>query len=145
MSEAPVQNFANHRRFDPSYHFFVFGVFVVNLLLQLWTLIKNPGLLSAWSVVVGVAMIVLVLKARTYPLKAQDRVIRLEERMRLLSLASEPLRGRIGELTTPQLVALRFASDSEVPALAQAALEGRLSPDEIKKKIVIWRADNERV
>ena len=80
-----------------------------------------------------------------YALRVQDRLIRLEERLRLRDLMDEPLRGRIGELTEGQLIGLRFASDAELPALVQAALAKQLSRAEIKKSITSWRGDYFRV
>ena len=145
MAETGIQDYATHRRLDPPMHYFVFGVFAVNLLLALWSAIRVHDLASIWSVLMAAAFIVLFFKVRLYSLQVQDRVIRLEERLRLATLLPESLRGRIGELTKRQLVGLRFASDAEVPALVQAALDGHLSGEEIKKKIVTWRADFERV
>ena len=105
----------------------------------------HPSLHSALLFVVSVAAAIAVVKLRTYPLKVQDRVIRLEERLRLISLLPEPLRSRIPELTEGQLVALRFASDAEVPKLAERALSEKLAPADIKKAIQNWRPDYWRV
>jgi hypothetical protein len=108
-------------------------------------LIQNPSFYSAWLVVVAAAAIVLVLRTRMYALKAQDRVIRLEERLRLASLLPQSLCSRIGELSESQLIALRFASDAELPALTEKTLSGNLAGAEIKKAIVTWRPDYWRI
>ena len=94
---------------------------------------------------VSVAATIAVLKIRLYTLRVQDRVIRLEERLRLASLLSDPLRSRIPELTEGQLIALRFASDAEVAQLADRAISEKLSPEDIKKAIQTWRPDYWRV
>jgi Family of unknown function (DUF6526) len=149
MAENSVQVYANHRRFDPWYHFFVFPVVAIAFVLTLWTLIRSlSGGLSVWtlwSVVVSAATVVLALKLRAYPLKVQDRIIRLEERLRLATLLDNPLKARIGELDERQLVGLRFASDPEVPVLVKAAIDEKLSGEEIKKRIQSWRPDTFRV
>jgi hypothetical protein len=145
MPESPAQTYATHRRMDPSYHYFIFGVIGISLLMALWNLIKNPGLISAWMIVVVAAAAILALKARVYPLKVQDRLIRLEERQRLSLILGEPLRSRIGELNEYQLVALRFASDAELPALVEKTLNEKLSGEQVKKHIVSWRPDTFRV
>jgi hypothetical protein len=107
--------------------------------------IRNPGLSAGWFVVLALAAAIAVVKIRTYALKAQDRVIRLEERLRMAQLLSEPLRRRTGELTEAQLVGLRFAPDAELPALVEKALAGKMPQREIKQAIVNWRADYFRV
>jgi Family of unknown function (DUF6526) len=145
MSENAPQAFANHARLDPPFHFFLFPVTAITLLVTLWNLIQHPSPLAAWLVVVLLAAVVLVLKCRLYALKAQDRVIRLEERLRLSTLLPESLRPRIVELTESQLIALRFASDAEIPSLVEKTLSGKLSAAEIKKAIVNWRPDYFRV
>jgi hypothetical protein len=149
MAENGVQVYASHRRFDPWYHFFAFPVVAIAFLVALWTLIRSlSGGVSAWtvwSVVVSAATVVLALKLRSYALKAQDRIIRLEERLRLATLLDPPLKARIGELQERQLIGLRFASDAEVPELVTAALDEKLSGEEIKKRVKSWRPDTYRV
>jgi len=145
MADPVSQNFSNHTRYDPPFHFFVLPVFAITLILTIVHLVRRPSLHSAWIVVFMVAAVVLMFKIRLYTLKVQDRVIRLEERLRLTTLLGESLRLRIGEFTESQLVGLRFASDAELPALAARALSEKLSRDEIKKAIQHWRPDYWRV
>jgi hypothetical protein len=145
MADTPTQDFKTHRRWDPWYHFFAAPVLSVAFVVQLWHAIKVPSGWTIWETFVAAAVVILALKVRTYALRDQDRIIRLEERLRLATLLPEPLRGRIGELTVSQLTGLRFASDAEVPALVQAALEENLSGEAIKKRITIWRPDFFRV
>ena len=145
MAEKKPQTFANHARLDPLFHFFVLPVFLILPFLGAANFVRHPSLHSGLLFVVSVAATIAVLKIRFYALRVQDRVIRLEERLRLASLLSEPLRTRIPELTEGQLVALRFASDAEVPKLAERALSEKLSPADIKKAIQVWRPDYLRV
>jgi hypothetical protein len=145
MPEKMPQTLTNHTRLDPPFHMFVIPVAGISLLVAIWYLIQNPGFYSAWLVVVAAAAIVLALKIRLYALKAQDRVIRLEERLRLASLLPQSLCSRIGELSESQLIALRFASDAELPGLADKTLSGKLSGAEIKKAIATWRPDYWRI
>ncbi|HWW14941.1 MAG TPA: DUF6526 family protein [Candidatus Dormibacteraeota bacterium] len=145
MAEKKPQTYANYTRWDPLFHFFALPVFLLLALAGLVHYIWRPGLHSALMFVVAVALAVVIVKLRNYPLRVQDRVIRLEERLRLASLLPEPLRSRIPELTEGQLVALRFASDAEVAKLAERALSEKLSPADIKKSIQTWRPDHWRV
>ena len=149
MPENSVQVYANHRRWDPWYHFFAFSVVSISFFVALWTFIKSLSggfsIWAAWNVVVWAAAIALALRVRVYPLKVQDRIIRLEERLRLATLLDAPLKARIGELDVRQLVGLRFASDAEVPGLVKIALDEKLSGEEIKKRIQNWRPDTLRV
>jgi Family of unknown function (DUF6526) len=142
---ADAQTFSNHTRYDPLFHFFVLPVFAITLIATIVHLVRRPGLHSAWVVVFMIAAVVLMFKTRLYALKVQDRVIRLEERLRLASLLDESLRPRIAEFTESQLIGLRFASDAELPALAARALSEKMSCTEIKRAIQQWRPDYWRV
>jgi uncharacterized membrane protein YciS (DUF1049 family) len=151
MAKTP-QTFANHTRFDPGFHFFllpVFGLALVMSLIHFFYHVRESDLRdnvhSFLLIVLAVAFIILVLKMRLYSLRVQDRVIRLEERLRLMQLLPEPLRSRIPELTEGQLIGLRYASDAELPRLAERAMNEKLSRKDIKKSIQNWRPDNWRV
>jgi Family of unknown function (DUF6526) len=148
MSDAP-QSYSHHTRWDPPFHFFVMPVIVLAALtaivLHLFIHFQPHPLHGVLITVFAIAFVMMLFKIRLYALKVQDRVIRLEERLRLATLLPEPLRARIPELSVGQLVALRFASDAELPALAQKAMNEKLSPDAIKKSIQNWRPDNWRV
>jgi hypothetical protein len=145
MAQEVPQTYATHRRYDPIFHIFAFGVLGISLLVSLWQLVKNPGVTTFWIFMVFAAALALLFKARLYALKVQDRVIRLEERLRLQQLLPEPLRSRIGDLTEGQLVGLRFASDGEIADLVKQSLDENLPGEEIKKRIKSWRPDNFRV
>ena len=142
---ATEQAYKSHRRYIPMFHFFVEPVLLVNVIAQLLYLNKYRSLYHAWMVVVAVALAVVPFAARYMVARVQDRLIRLEERMRLASLLPAEARGRINDLTMPQLVALRFASDEEVAGLAQRCLNGELTKGEqIKREIRTWRPDYAR-
>jgi hypothetical protein len=143
---AEPQNFANHPKFVPGYHFVAFGILAINLLWSLYRLISGlPGVPffdRLLGFAVAVALVLLAWYARVFPLKAQDRVIRLEEMLRLERLLPPDLRPRIGDLRTSQLIALRFASDAELPELTRAVLDrGIMTPKEIKQMVGSWRGD----
>ena len=142
---SPTQNLANHTKFDPPFHFFIVPVFAMNAIYSIVNAVRNLSLNSAWMVIVALGLLAMAFKMRLYSLKVQDRVIRLEERLRLSGLLSEPLRSRIFELTEQQLISLRFASDTEIPGLVALTFSNQLSPADIKKSIVNWRADHLRV
>lgn len=145
MAEKKPQTFVNHTRFDPLFHYVVLPVFGIGTVTATVHFLWHPNLHSAGFFVVSVAALIAVTKIRTYAVKVQDRVIRLEERLRLATLLPEPLRVRIPELTVSQLVALRFASDGEVARLAERALTENLSNKDIKAAIQTWRPDYWRV
>jgi hypothetical protein len=147
------QNFANHRKYVPGFHFVTLGLLGINLIWALFRLfygLMDAGTLGVIdrvvNLAVAVALVLLGWYLRTFPLKAQDRVIRLEETLRLERLLPADLRPRIGELRAGQLVALRFASDAELPELTRSVLDGKLkSADEIKQQVRSWRADHFRM
>ena len=146
MAEKLPQTYANHVRFHPPFHFFLMPAALVLLILTIVNVVRHSDLLEAWILLlIGVITPVAVLLIRINPLRVQDRVIRLEERLRLESLLNEPLKSRIGDLSESQLVALRFASDSEVAGLIEQTLKGKMQGAAIKKSIVTWRADVFRV
>lgn len=145
MAEKKPQTFANHKRFDPLFHFFMVPIFALSLIGSIVHFIRRPGWHSAAAFVLMSAATVAIFKIRLYALRVQDRVIRLEERLRLASVLSEPLKSRIPELTEDQLIGLRFASDAELPALVQRALTEKLGRDDIKKAVQNWRPDYWRV
>ena len=145
MSDQTPQSYAHHTRWDPLFHFFLLPVFALAALASIVHLGMHPRIHSALMVVLALAALMTLFKIRLYSLKVQDRVIRLEERLRLASVLPEPLRARIPELAEGQLVALRFAPDNELPGLVLRALNEKLSRDDIKKSIQNWRPDNWRV
>lgn len=139
------QTYANHIRRDPPFHFFLLPVAAITIVLTVYNAIRNFTFANVWFIVLALAFAVAILKMRLYALKAQDRVIRLEERLRLAMLCPESSRARIPELTESQLIALRFASDAECPALVEKALSSKLAASEIKKDIRNWRPDYFRI
>jgi hypothetical protein len=144
MSKAP-QSASNHGRFDPFFHFFLAPILLANLVISIVGLVHRQDFFHWWIFVLSVAAIILLFRLRSYPLKVQDRVIRLEERLRLQALAPAEWHAQIYRLTEDQLIGLRFASDDEVVALAKQALEHNLSRKQIKERIKSWRADDWRV
>ena len=143
---AETQTYATHRRWIPYFHFFVLPVLALNVLVQIYYLYRNFAVWAIWDLVVSAALIALALATRNMATTAQDRIIRLEETLRLQRLLPPDMRGRIGELTTGQLVALRFCSDEELPELTRGVFGGELkSREDIKLRIKNWRPDTLRV
>jgi Family of unknown function (DUF6526) len=145
MAEQSTQSFARHARYDPAFHFFVLPVFVASWIMSIVFVVRHPGYYAAWGVVLATAALIAVFKIRTYSLRVQDRLIRLEERLRLAAILPESNRPQIAKLKEGQLIGLRFASDEEVAVLAQRALSENLSRADIKKSVKTWRPDYWRV
>ena len=142
----PTQTYATHRRFIPAYHFFAVPVLLANVIVTAIQFARSPRFITGWGVIVALALFLAILYLRFMPVRAQDRIIRNEERARLERLVPADLRSRIGELTAAQLVAIRFASDDEAPDLTRRALSGDLKTQgDIKRAIRNWRADHLRV
>ena len=140
------QNFANHVKFVPPFHFFAVPVFVINFfwsLYRLWQL--GFSFAGIFGVILAAALVVLVFEARLFALAVQDRVIRLEERLRYAQVLPADLQARTGELTIGQIVSLRFASDAELPALARKVLDEKVTERKaIKQLIKSWKPDYQR-
>ncbi len=137
------QNFSNHTRYFPAFHFFVMPVLVANLVIQIYW-IRDFGFTfrGVFGPLLALALILGVLSCRLFALTVQDRVIRLEEQLRYLRVLPGDLQARVGEFTIAQIVSLRFASDAELPALARKVLDGKMqSRKEIKQMIQNWKPD----
>jgi Family of unknown function (DUF6526) len=146
MAEKTLQTYANHTRLHPPFHFFLAPGSIVLLILTIVNAVRHYRQLEAWILVLlGILFFVAVFLIRSNPIRAQDRLIRLEERLRLEALLSAELSARISELTESQLIALRFASDNEVPALVPKVLAAKMPAKDIKKSIMTWRGDTFRV
>ncbi len=139
------QNFKNHARVDPMFHGFLFIGALILLGCTIYALVRQPDWWGAVRVFGVLWVIILMFKVRLYAIKVQDRVIRLEERLRLAQLLPEATRSRIGELSEGQLIALRFASDGEVAGLVQQTLDGKWNAKQIKGAVKVWRPDFLRV
>ena len=140
-----MQTYATHRRFNPLFHFVAMPIFMVNLVLAAIHLYRQPSATSAWLLVVAFGLVLVLGVSRQQAVTVQDRVIRLEERLRLQAIAPD-LAAKIGQLNRRQLVALRFASDAELPGLARRVLAGEFAkPGDIKRAVTTWRPDHLRV
>jgi hypothetical protein len=145
-SVAETQTYATHRRYVPYFHFFAVPILGINVLVQIYVLIRHFSGWSVWNVLVASALLALALATRRMATTAQDRIIRLEETLRLQRCLPADLQGRLGELTTGQLVGLRFCVDEELLELTRAVLGGELrGREDIKKRIKSWRPDTLRV
>jgi hypothetical protein len=136
------QSYKNHAKFVPLFHFFVSPILTANALWTTSKLIAQPSGELALATLTAWALLVLAFLARVFALTVQDRVIRLEMRLRLRELLPADLQPRIGEFTRNQLVAMRFASDRELPALARRVLDERLQDRKsIKLLVQDWQGD----
>jgi hypothetical protein len=142
------QNFKNHTRFDPFWHFFITPVLLLNIIASIYVTIHHwpeHRVLFLWWVLMSVILVFAVGRARQHSLTAQDRIIRLEERLRFTALLPPDLLARSHSLATAQIIALRFASDEELPDLVRRTLDENLTQKQIKQAINNWRPDYLRV
>ena len=142
MAQVKAQNFEHHTRVVPPYHMFALPVFMINFVWRLVQLKDGINFASIMNVLLAAAFVVAFVYARLFSLTVQDRVIRLEMRLRLERLLPSDLRLRIPEFTPAQLISLRFAGDDELPALARQVLDEKLNDRKtIKRRIKNWQAD----
>ena len=139
-----AETYGNHRKFVPLFHFVALPILLLNVLFMAYHAVTERSLRDVWALLMGIALLLVAFFARVFALKVQDRVIRLEERSRLRALLPPESQARINDLTSDQLIGLRFASDAELPGLTATVLRDNLQREAIKKLVKTWRADNAR-
>ena len=138
----PVQTYQNHARFFPLFHFVAAPILLINFLIAAWRLYQAPSAGTAWGLIFAFGLVAGLLAARLMALTVQDRVIRLEMQMRLARVLTPDLLARAGALGRSDFVALRFASDAELPQLVREVCDGQLkSAKEIKLRVKDWQGD----
>lgn len=139
------QSFDSHTRFLPPFHFVVSPLLLLNLVLNVRDLIRTPNEWTLWGTILAFALMLGIFLSRLQVLTVQDRVIRLEETLRLQRLLPASEHGEIAQLSRRDFVALRFASDEELPALFRRVRKGEFADAKaIKRAITNWRADHLR-
>ena len=139
-------SYKTHRAYDPLYHFFVIPVLGLNVLLAAYFLYRRPVVLNVWALIFAIALVALCWRVRYFPLRVQDRLIRLEETLRLQRVLPEELRSKIDEISTRELIALRFCADEELPEHVRAIYAGEYRGGEnVKSRIKNWRPDPHRI
>ena len=145
MSHPAPQDIKSHARYVPLFHFVALPLLMINLVYSIVLVVKSATWDNIDNALVAVALVIIAFSARVFALAVQDRVIRLEEELRFSKLFPDDLRMRIPEFTRTQFVALRFASDNELPALAREVLDQRITDKgTIKQMVKEWRADHLR-
>ena len=139
------QSFQNHTRWVPVFHFVLLPLLLINAIWSIVRVVRYPSAETAMGLVVGVSLVLLAVFARQFATAVQDRVIRLEMRVRMHEVCPADLFARLGEFSPGQLIALRFASDAELPALARKVLDDKLADrTTIKSMVKDWQPDNMR-
>ncbi len=140
------QSLANHARYVPMYHLVLGGLVGALFLRSVQLLWRGPSADHVWGFLLAVALLILTWYERAFPLGVQDRLIRLEMRLRLERLLPAEQFARCDRIALPQLVALRFAGDAELPGLVTEVLDGKLvRPQDIKRRVKDWQADWARI
>lgn len=142
---ADSQSFEHHSRYVPQYHFVLSGIFLVNLIYRIGMVIRYPAVATVIPALTAYGLVLVFWYMRAFPMRVQDRIIRLEEQLRMHRLLPADLQSRVSEFTPAQMVALRFASDGELPGLARRVLDERITRKrDIKAMIQNWRPDEFR-
>ncbi|HET7458175.1 MAG TPA: DUF6526 family protein [Gemmatimonadaceae bacterium] len=137
-----TQSFATHRRWFPMHHFVVMPLLGINLGIAVRRVMHTPTYGNWWTVVMAVVFMLIANNARVMALTVQNRVIRLEQWIRLGAVLPADLKPRVSELDLGQLLGLRFASDAELPELVRRCLAGELrKPDDVKRQVKDWQPD----
>jgi hypothetical protein len=145
MAQPTPQKFENHTRNLPAYHFVALPLFFINFCYAAYQAVVHVSWATAIGLALAVALVLLALLSRMMVMTVQDRVIRLEERLRMRALLPADLQPYIDQFTVKQLVGLRFASDAELPALARKVIDGKIENQKaIKQMVTEWRADFQR-
>ena len=145
VNDPGIQNLKNHAKFVPAFHFVAVPILLTNFVWSAYRALTRPDWETALAALVAAALVITIFLARVFALKVQDRVIRLEMRLRMRELLPADLHPRIAEFTPGQLVALRFAGDRELPVLARRVLDERQQDRKaIKQMITDWQADHLR-
>ena len=139
------QTYKNHTKFVPMFHYVTLPLLLINVIWSVYRGMQAFSFESLNAVGIAFALVMIAVFSRVNALKAQDRVIRLEERMRMNKVLPDDLKTRINDMTTAQLVALRFAPDEELSSLVQQALDTNATPKALKQAIENWRPDYQRV
>ncbi len=145
MANGAPQSFQNHTRWVPMYHFVASALLILNLGYAVAGFIRQVSFGTVVQLLLAVALLIIFFYSRAFALAVQDRLIRLEERLRMERLFPGDLRDRISELSIPQMIGLRFASDGELADLTRKVLDEKIeNRTEVKKLIKTWRPDNAR-
>ena len=142
MAERVPQTYANHTRLVPAYHFVAFFLVLINLVFTVVQIFRRPSPTTVVAALAAVALVLVYWYARAFVIAVQDRVIRLEMQLRLQRILPDDLRARLGEITKGQFIALRFASDAELPALVRKVLDEKITDKkQIKMAVKDWQPD----
>jgi hypothetical protein len=145
MAGKPIQTFENHTRLLAPFHYVALPLLALNVIYTFYQTAAHFTWANLFGAALAIALALLCVLARVMALTVQDRVIRLEERLRMRALLPADLQPRINDFTVKQLVALRFAGDAELPGLARKVLDGHIEDQKvIKKMVTAWRPDHQR-